>query len=159
MTEYRAVLSHPEYLAGSDGSIIGKSGKKLKLQVNETGYLSFQVQADGHGVRFYAHVAVCEAFHGARPVGLEVAHLNGDRADNRPQNLAWKTRADNHADKREHGTHLQGEQIRWAKLTEDDVREIRQLSDLSTPVLGRRFGVSPAAIWMIRTGRNWKHVQ
>jgi hypothetical protein len=155
--EYRAIPSYPQYRAGSDGSIIGKSGRLLRLRDNN-GYLGFEVQIDKRGVRMYAHVAVCEAFHGRRPAGKEVAHRNGVRSDNRQENLSWKTRTENHADKRDHGTHRQGEGIPWAKLTEDQVREIRK-TEGSTPVLGRRYGVSPAAIWLIKSGRNWKHVQ
>jgi hypothetical protein len=158
VVEFKPVPSCPGYLAGSDGSIVGKSGKLLKLRVSEFGYLMFEAQIDLHGKRVYAHAAVCEAFHGPRPRGQEVAHLNGVRDDNRPENLKWKTRSENHADKRDHGTHVQGEKIKWAKLTEDDVREIRKRTE-STPVLGREYGVSSAAIWLIRTGRNWKHVQ
>ena len=157
--EYRPSLTHPEYLAGSDGSIIGKSGRLLRLQLNPKGYLSFQAQVDGRGVRAYAHIAVCEAFQGGRPEGKEVAHLNGDAGDNRPDNLAWKTRAENHADKRGHGTHVQGEAIGWAKLTEADVREIRKLDHLPTTIVGRMYNVTPASITHIRSGRNWKHVQ
>lgn len=157
--EYRAIPSHPAYLAGADGSIIGKSGKLLRLQISDTGYRSFQAQVDGRGVRVYAHIAVCEAFHGSRPDGKEVAHVNGNPGDNRPENLRWKTRTENHADKRQHGTHREGEQIGWAKLTEQAVREIRKLDGLTTVEVGRRFGVSPAAITHIRSGRNWKHVR
>lgn len=159
MVDYRSVPSRPGYLAGSDGSIIGKSGRRLRLQVNETGYISFQAQIDRRGVRTYAHIAVCEAFHGSRPDGHEVAHSNGVRSDNRAENLSWKTRAENHADKRDHGTHVQGEDIRWAKLTEDDVREIKKFPEIPTTVLGKRYGVTPAVITHIRSGRNWKHVR
>ena len=159
MVEYRSIPSYPNYRVGADGSIIGKSGRLLRLQRSDAGYLSFQVSDAGRGKRAYAHIAVCEAWHGVRPAGLEVAHLNGNPGDNRPENLAWKTRAENHADKRDHGTHVQGVDVKWSKLTEDDVREIRKLSDLPTTVLRKRFNVSPAAIWLIRSGRNWKHVK
>lgn len=41
------------------------------------------------------HQAVCEAFHGPRPPGCEVLHLDEDGTNNRPRNLKWGTRAEN----------------------------------------------------------------
>ena len=46
-----------------------------------------------------------------------------------------------------------------AKLTEDDVREIRrQLGMTPMRVLAREYGVTPAAIRLIKKGKNWKHL-
>jgi hypothetical protein len=44
-----------------------------------------------------------------------------------------------------------------AKLSADDVREIKASSD-STAVLTRRFGVSHNTIWRVRTAQSWKGV-
>lgn len=44
------------------------------------------------------HVLVCEAFHGPRPDGLVVRHLNNIKTDNRAENLAWGTRSQNARD-------------------------------------------------------------
>ena len=49
------------------------------------------------------HQLVCEAFHGPRPVGHVTRHLNSVRHDNRPENLAWGTHADNSEDRRRSG--------------------------------------------------------
>lgn len=45
------------------------------------------------------HQLVLEAFHGPRPLGQVARHLNGDRTDNRADNLAWGFPADNVADR------------------------------------------------------------
>jgi hypothetical protein len=158
--EFKPIPSRPGYLAGSDGSIIGRFGRPRKLWQNPGGYLTFGVKVGGSTTSAYVHTAVCEAFHGPKPTpDHQVAHDNGIKTDNRPVNLAWKTPAENQADRRRHGTHLQGEQIFCAKLTEDDVREIRKLGHLSQKVVGRLFGVHGAAIGAIRSGRTWKHVK
>lgn len=57
------------------------------------------------------HILVCEAFHGARPPGLQVRHLNGVSTDNRAENLAWGTQSENMIDRVLHGTD------RWAART------------------------------------------
>lgn len=49
------------------------------------------------------HVLVCEAFHGDRPEGQQVRHLNGISTDNRAENLAWGTQSENMIDRVLHG--------------------------------------------------------
>lgn len=44
---------------------------------------------------WHVHVLVARAFHGPKPIGMEVLHLNHDPADNRPQNLVYGTRSEN----------------------------------------------------------------
>ena len=46
------------------------------------------------------HIAIAEATYGLRPPGFDVHHLNGDRADNRPENLQY---VEEHAHLRVHG--------------------------------------------------------
>lgn len=52
-----------------------------------------------------SHRIVARVFHGPKPPGLEVRHLNGIRDDNRPENLRYGTRSENSADKRFHQLH------------------------------------------------------
>lgn len=40
-------------------------------------------------------ILVCEAFHGPRPKGLDVMHLDGNSLNDRPENLGWGTRKEN----------------------------------------------------------------
>ena len=74
----------------SDGRGIGGVG--LLPDEDEDGYLWVK----GGGLRVAVAVLVCLAFHGPP----EVRHLNGDRQDNRPGNLAWGSHKDNERDKR-----------------------------------------------------------
>ena len=62
----------------------------------------------GESYRPTVHQLVAFAFIGDRRAeGLEIRHLNGDPSDNRVENLAWGTRAENVADMIDHGTHWQ----------------------------------------------------
>lgn len=71
------------------------------------GYLCVTLR-DHRAERGYAsrkvHRLVCSAFHGPKPPGKEVRHINGDRIDNRQSNLAWGTRSENYYDSVKHGT-------------------------------------------------------
>lgn len=78
-----------------------------------------QVGADGYyfvGVRFLdkkhsvkVHKLVCLAFHGKKPGGAQcIRHLDGDRMNNRPENLRWGTSKENAADTILHGRQVAG---------------------------------------------------
>lgn len=82
-------------------------GMELKPQTQK-GYPMLTLAPNpGQRRRIGIHVLVCEAFHGPRPTGMQVRHLNGNPFDNRPENLAWGTPAENIADELRHGTHHQ----------------------------------------------------
>lgn len=51
----------------------------------------------GRGNTKNIHRLVWEAFHGAIPPGFEVNHRNGDKTDNRLENLELVTRSENMA--------------------------------------------------------------
>lgn len=122
------------------------------------GYLHLHGSLDSKPYHLLVHRLVLEAFVGPCPEGHQVGHLNGNRQDNRLENLAYVTPAENQAHRVLHGTDHRGEQCHLAKLTADDVRTIRQSAD-SHASLGRRFNVSPNTIASIRQGRTWAHVE
>ena len=140
----------------SFGRIRRNSGRILKQQSSK-GYLSASVSRDGNAWRTGAHVLVCLAFHGEPPTPKhEVAHENGCRTDNRPNNLVWKTHRENQADMKRHGTLLFGDKHPKAKLTEREAREIiSQLDSVPNRRLAAKYGVSRQTITAIRSGISW----
>lgn len=55
---------------------------------------------------------------------------------------------------------MRGEKASWSKLTEDKVRQMRQLhtGGVTSAEIGRMFGVSQVAAYAAVTGKNWAHV-
>lgn len=159
--EARPIPGLPGYQAATDGRILGVRGGWLKLFTNPRGYLCFNVVRVGVHVQLRVHVAVCEAFHGTRPDGYHVAHLNGDQKDNRATNLAWCTPEENEGHKRVHGTLRMGSRHPAAKLTEADVSEIRQAlaGGIQGIELSRQYGVTRSVISQIKKRKTWRHVQ
>lgn len=102
----------------------------------------------------YVHKIVLEAFVGQQPAGMEAAHNNGQRDDNRLINLRWDTRAGNFADKIIHGTACEGERHGRRKLNAADVLAIRSSSGTLREI-GDLFGVGPMQIHRIKTRENW----
>lgn len=122
-----------------------------------TGYWIVVLNGEGRKETKAVHVAVCEAFHGLRPDGLDVAHENGDKSDNRAENLSYKTRKENLADQLRHGTRLHGEK-RWnAKLSADEVLQIvkRRKMGERPHDLAEEFGVNQSQICHIMSGKCW----
>jgi hypothetical protein len=111
------------------------------------------------GVQMSAPRAMCIAAHGPPPTPEhETAHSCGRSHEGcmNPQHLRWATSEENKADMLEHGTLRRGTQINTAKLTEEDVRLIRQLSASDTrKALAERFEVTYACICDVVTRRSW----
>lgn len=107
---------------------------------------------------YNVNVLVLLTFIGPCPPGHQACHNDGNKHNNRLSNLRWDTPKNNHADKRQHGTHLLGETKPQAKLTEQQVRAIRD--DIRPhETIARDFGIALSNVWLIKARRSWKHVE
>lgn len=91
----------------------------------------------------------------------QAAHNNGNRQDNRAENLRWATPEENCADQLVHGTRPQGSGKTASRLTEAKVKEAKALwasGEYSAIELGARYGVSGPTIWKAVTGKTWSHL-
>lgn len=68
-----------------------RAGKILRPQLKrKTGHLRVFLCRDGRPKEFAVHRLVCGAWHGAAPSGKhQAAHIDGDAANNLPENLYW----------------------------------------------------------------------
>jgi hypothetical protein len=126
----------------------------LKSRVGRKGYCFA-----GHDT--CVHSAVAEAFLGSKPEGKQINHINGDKTDNRPENLEYVTCLENIRHCWANGLHggHQGERSGKAKLTENDVWEIRASYPFeSMGSIARRHKVSIQNISMIVNRKTWTHI-
>jgi hypothetical protein len=132
----------------------------LRPAIGTHGYLLVIICLDGKKSAMTVHRLVAAAFIGPRPPGMQIRHLNGDKLDNRPQNLAYGTPKQNQADMILHGRSLRGERGACVKLTAGGVCSIRQfIADGWTQwFIGKLFGVSGATISAIARGKIWAHL-
>lgn len=128
------VSPNDDYMAGEDGQIYSRTkykgfGRKeltdwypLVGHKNHKGYLSVSMSHENVKVTKSIHRLVCMAFHGmpSEERRMEVRHLDGNPANNLPENLAWGTAAENWHDRRAHGTATVGEKHHAAKLTDEE---------------------------------------
>lgn len=103
--------------------------------------------------------AMALAAHGDPPTDQhQAAHIcgNGHLGCMNPKHLAWKTAAENEADKDVHGTKRMGTDINTSRLTENQVRYIRSQRGLVTGRhLANMFGVTPSAITSVQLRKSW----
>lgn len=98
------VRSLPRLITNSLGVEHRVRGRIRRQSSNGHGYQTVSLCAGGKEYRKYVHRLVLEAFVGDCPEGMETRHLNGNRKDNRLENLQWGTVVENHHDKLQHGT-------------------------------------------------------
>jgi len=90
------------YEVSSWGRVRRINCKPKKNTVGANGYDVVSLSREGKSYAFTVHRLVLEAFVGPCPEGCETRHLNGNRADNRLENLKWGTAAQNSADRIRH---------------------------------------------------------
>ncbi|WP_405506891.1 NUMOD4 motif-containing HNH endonuclease [Streptomyces cyaneofuscatus] len=76
-------------------------GRVIKPQSHQGGYVAVVMLKKRRAV----HRLVLEVFVGLRPHGMVCRHLDGNKTNNRLDNLKWGTYAENLADMKAHGTH------------------------------------------------------
>lgn len=149
--------------------VVDKNGKritfneKLKtLHTDDIGRVSTQLWKNNKMKNKRVHILVLEAFDGPRPEGMEGCHNDGNPSNNKHNNLRWDTPINNAADKKIHGTYHFGETVNGSKLTESDVRAIKEILDTQEwrqHEIANWFGVDQAIISRIHTGKIWGHIQ
>lgn len=87
------------------GNILSVNGKMLRAGRTGKNYLMVVLSKEGVGKSKEIHTLVAEAFLGPKPPGMVIRHLDGDKHNNRADNLAYGTLSDNTRDSVKHGTH------------------------------------------------------
>lgn len=115
-----------------------------------------------------AHVYIASEVHGEKPSNAhEVCHAcgNGHLGCVNPRHLYWGTRADNMADRKEHGVLtpppvLRGGDNPRSVLSEKDIPVIRKMlaDGLLAKEIAPLYGVGKNAIYGIKYGTSWAWV-
>ena len=135
----------------------------LKTFVATSGYLAVSLYGSGPGSQqqVTVHTMVADAFI-PNPDGLPfVLHNDGNPLNCHVRNLRWGTSADNSQDCIAHGRMSRGTHRPAAKLTDEDIPEIRKLarSGLSQRNIGRLFDISQTTVWKIVNRDLWTHIK
>lgn len=84
------------YYGNINGTIYSKRSKRfLKPSVSPIGYLSVTLCHKGIKYQHYVHRLIYCAFEGLIPKGLEINHIDGNKANNNLINLEVVTKSEN----------------------------------------------------------------
>ena len=152
------IPNYPGYFVDEFGGVWSTKGKKgrlrfLKPKLTKAGHLSVHLSMGGKTVHRFVHRLVLEAFTGLRPKGFVTRHLNGNKADNSPDNLRWGTPQENSDDAVRLGEQPHGTECWLSKLDWNKVDEIRTNSNITAAEFARKFNVSSEAIATVRKSK------
>ena len=164
--EVAMVPDHPGYAVSATGRVFScvKPGATgfydtwRELKPTRTGSRrQYHTVYLGQGRRWDIHRLVMFVFVGPCPTGQEVRHLNDDPRDNRLENLAYGTRAENMADAIRNDRTAKGERNGQAILDENQVRLIRTLltAGVTQTRIAEGFRVSVEAVSQISRRVRW----
>lgn len=144
---------------GTDKPI--KGGLKAFAK-NSQGYHSVHLYKVGKMGRAYVHRLVASVFLPNPQELPQVNHHDGDKSNNAVTNLEWCTGTSNctHALRTNLYESAKGQQIASAKLTEAEVREVRELAARGEmhKDIASVFGIGRKAITKIVNHQRWRHV-
>lgn len=133
----------------------------LKPSKTAHGYLTVCLWKNGFRYTKTVHRIVATAFilnDKNKPI---INHKNGVKTDNHVDNLEWCTYSENLRHALDTGLMGVGSKRYNSKLTENDIYYIIKLSTLGVKsfFIAEIFEVSPSAIYMILSGKQWKRAQ
>lgn len=150
--EYRT-LELSDYTITEDGKVINnRTGRHVKPQPNGKGYYRVSI---GGKLRF-VHRLVAEMYVPNPDNKPQVNHIDGDKTNNRADNLEWVTNGENRQHAINNKLHPRGEKHPGSKLTWDDVEFIRSNPDKTITELANMLGVSRSTVSSVRCFETWK---
>lgn len=144
-----------------NNSWCNKKGRILKPTKDKGGYLYVGLHnkdnVKTNSVKIHRLVAL--AFCTGYEYGLEVNHKNGNRQDNRSENLEWVTRSQNIRDIYKRGLNTNGDKNNASKLKNREIGIITSLYDsgVSQIIIAKAFSVSQATISNIIKNKTYKN--
>lgn len=158
---WRQISGFPNYEISSHGRA-RRIGSIAPLMCSWThGYAHVSLMADNKSHTKRIHNLVAAAFLGDAPFeGAILAHNDGDKMNNRADNIRWASLAENQEDRRRHQTKTCGSDVYGAKLHERDIPEIRKrlIGGETCASIARSLSVSTSTISLIQRGKIWRHV-
>lgn len=152
---------YPMHAVTHDGRVFSLIKRRYLRPMRCGKYLAVGVKTPSGGtVRRYVHRLVLELATGILPDGYDACHNDGNPFNNCADNLRWDTRAQNHADKRLHGTAATGEKNPRSRLTNASALEIRAraLRGEQQNSIAKEFNVSPMTVSRLVRGQSWAHI-
>ena len=157
------------YEVSNLGQIRNAKTKKIRKQnlfkKGKYCFVSGSLGSRNNKITFRVHRAVAETFIQNINNLPEINHKDGNKLNNCVDNLEWCTGAENMKHAMEYGLlrPKRGDDASWSKLTDEDVKYIREhyipySKEFGTRALGRKFNVDKETIRSVLKNETWVHV-
>lgn len=134
------------------------SERMLAHNITPRGYHEVSLRKNGKGKQVYVHRLVADAFLALR-FGETVNHIDGNKDNNNISNLEFITYAENNQHAYDTGLHRKNQDHYKAKLTNENVKEIKRLGKYDTyDNIAKKYGVSKATVRDVLENRTWKNI-
>ena len=128
-----------------------KTNKVLKTPVGKRGYPNLNLLKDGKQKLFVVHRLVAKAFIPNPENKQQVNHIDGDKTNNRVDNLEWATSRENMLHARRTGLHTSdGDKTVVQMLNGQEIARYKSASEAS-----RKTGIGRANISNVCRGYHW----
>ena len=159
MEEWADVLGFPDYLISNLGRVYStKTDTILKSRPSGRGYEQVMLYQNGRTHTKTIHIMVAEKFVPGWEEGLEPNHTNGNKHDNRADNLEWETRGGNN----QHAINTGLRNPRHTRVRVVETGEIFESVKACAEALGFSHGVGISAVtngrWLKYKGLSFEHV-
>lgn len=152
MKNYRFIK---DYVVYNDGTIFSLQSKMFMNPINTNGYLSVKMNGKLESIhRLVGELFIPNPYH-----KKEINHIDGDKTNNKVENLEWVSPSENIQHKiHQLGKEHRGSKNGMAKLTLEQVEKIKLLyqSGYSQNKLGEMFSISQGKISNIVNGKSYK---
>ena len=114
---------------------------------------------DKAGQYIAAHRYFYSKYKGPIPKGMCVLHACDIPQCVNPEHLFLGTRDTNNKDRAQKLRSAMGMKHPHSKLTDEDIRDIRSITEISDHKIARIFKVDPKTIFAIKNRNTWKHIE
>ncbi|UTG62443.1 HNH endonuclease [Elizabethkingia anophelis] len=158
VTDFNGKKIQTEYFITTNGDVI-RNNKVLKSLHEGHGYRCVRLSVNGVYFTRNVHRLVADHFITESGHKQYIRHLNGDKTDNRLENIQILDRSDMKVDRKCNS----GVNHHKCKLTEMQVSEILKKGENKywgmQGDLAKEYQVSNSAISLILSRKNWKHIK
>jgi len=156
MFNKKIIAEYTDYVIYDTGIIKSLKHNKiilLKYVLDRYGYPIICLSTNGKSKTFKIHRLVAQTFIPNPDNKPQVNHKDGNKQNNRVDNLEWVTRKENEKHAVENG-------LKGHKLLENDVLAIHglYLSGMTRKEIGLIYGVTDTHIYYIVNGLTWKYL-
>ncbi len=149
---------------GRTKSFKGKKPRILKPRISKEGYLEVNLCKKGKSKSVRVHILVARSFVSNPENKPEVNHKDGIKFNCHESNLEYMTRSENIRHALNTGLQKLGFKRSNAKLTDEDVRYIREHykfrdKEFNSIVLAEKFNVNPSIIRDVVQRKRYKNVK